>query len=349
MANTAAIRNSKLPVLKFTVMLAIVISILFPALFAYINRELNPGTLMIDIMITCGDFIFISFFIYVVFLLNTKMQSMGVPYWIRQMLELLVIFTGGFYFLYTVFMVTRNVYDSPASLLHEMQFRLYISVNLLGVLFIYILEKSLTFYQLMLVKSAQAEQLQQEYSQVRLQALKSQVNPHFLFNSLSVLSSLVHSNAETSERFIVQLSKAYRYILEQKDAALVTLNEELNFLEAYFFLLEIRFGKKVILKKAITVDPDKYQLPPLTLQLLVENAVKHNKMSMAEPLIIEIIGADKNIEVSNNFNPREIEETSTGIGLDNITKRVAYVTNEQMTVNRHDEIFSVVIPLIKKV
>lgn len=330
-------------------MLAIVISILFPALFAYINRELKPATLMTDIMITCGDFIFVSFFIHLVFLMNTKMQSAGVPYRIRQILELLLVFTGCFYFLYTVFMVTRNVYDKPSGLLHEMQFRLYISVNLLGVLFIYILEKSLTFYQLMLIKSAQAEQLQQEYTKVRLQALKSQVNPHFLFNSLSVLSSLVHSNAATSEHFIVQLSKAYRYILEQKDAALVTLKEELIFLEAYFYLLEIRFGKKVILKKLIAVDPEQYQLPPLTLQLLVENAVKHNKMSMAEPLIIEITAGEKNIEVTNNFNPRETEATSTGIGLDNITKRVAYLTNQQVEITRRNGVFCVTIPLIKPV
>ncbi|GAB2829824.1 hypothetical protein GCM10027043_34680 [Ferruginibacter profundus] len=325
----------------------IVISILFPSLFAYINHDIKPWTLATDILVTSGVMAFLAFFIYGTIWLWGKIQLPGLTYWVRQLAELIIIFAGSFYFLYAVYMVTRDNYKSPSELFRQMQFRLNISVNLLGALFIYILEKSFALYELMLIKSAQAEKLQEEYSQVRLLALKSQVNPHFLFNSLSVLSSLVHSDAETSEKFIIQLSKAYRYILEQKDAALISLKEELSFLEAYFFLLQIRFGKKIELKKNISVEPEIFQLPPLTLQLLVENAVKHNKMSVAEPLIIEISAHDKAIEVKNNFNPREAEERSTGIGLDNITKRVAYVTNDPVQVIQNDNWFNVIIPLNK--
>lgn len=348
MINRVYNKNRKLPVLKFTVVLMIVISILFPALFAYINHETDLIRLLKDILITASVVTTISLFTFSVITLFNKAQAKGFPYWLRQIAELTAVLVGSFYFLYVVFMITRNIYDSPSVLLLQMQFRLNISVNLLGAVFIYILEKSLSLYQIILTKDAQAEKLQEEYSQVRLQALKSQINPHFLFNSLSVLSSLVHTNPETSERFILQLSIAYRYILDQKNSSLVTLKEELDFLEAYFFLLQIRFGNKIKMNKFITLNPEIYQLPPLTLQLLVENAVKHNKMSATEPLTIELIAIENKIEVKNNFNPREVKEPSTGIGLNNIVKRVAYVTNEQVLITQEEEWFRAIIPLSKQ-
>lgn len=342
MTNTNS--DTRLPVLKFTITLMVIVSVLFTSLFAYINEEAKSWSLLSDILVTTGVFTVLSLYVYGVIKLLAKMV---LPAWVRPVAELLLIFTGAFFFLYLVYMDTRDVYQSPAQLLELMPFRLNISVNLLGTLFIYILEKSLTLYQLVLDKAAMTEKLEQEYSQVRLQALKSQVNPHFLFNSLSVLSSLVHTDAATSERFIIQLSQAYRYILEQKDAALVSLDEELNFLTAYFFLLQIRFGKKINLRKNIAAGTGQYLLPPLTLQLLVENAVKHNKMSTAEPLTIIIQADEKTIEVKNNFNPREAEERSTGIGLDNIRKRVTYTTNEQVLVKQAGGWFSVTVPLCK--
>lgn len=348
MINTSPIPEYKLPVLKFTVVLMIVISILFPSIFAYINHEKKVWVLLKDIFITGVSFTIMAVFVYAILQLQHIQQVKRVSYWVRQVTELLLVTVSGFCFLYAAYMITRQVYKSPALLLQYMPFRFFISVNMVGVLFVYLLEKSLILYQLMLVKYAQTEKLQQQYSEVRLQALKNQVNPHFLFNSLSVLSSLVHTDAETAERFIIQLSKAYRYILEQKDAALVTLKEELNFSDAYFFLLQIRFGEKVNLKRTISIDTEAYQLPPLTLQLLVENAVKHNKMSMAEPLLIEITAGDKKIVVRNNYNPREKEERSTGIGLENITERVAYVTNEPVVIKQEKGWFAVTIPLHKK-
>jgi two-component system, LytTR family, sensor kinase len=177
--------------------------------------------------------------------------------------------------------------------------------------------------------------------------LKNQVNPHFLFNSLSVLSSLVHVSAETSDKFIQQLSKAYRYILEQKDVDWVTVKSELEFLDAYFFLLQIRFDKKIKLVKKIALDETEYTLPPLTLQLLIENAVKHNKMSNSEPLTITITSEDEFVVVVNNVNKREQHEASTGIGLENIQKRYAYITDKKIEIVNREQDFSVRIPLIK--
>ncbi|HET7897747.1 MAG TPA: histidine kinase, partial [Flavisolibacter sp.] len=226
-------------------------------------------------------------------------------------------------------------------------FRRYIGLYMLATIFIYLFLTGLNIYQVARQKEAHAEQLQREFAQVRLQALKSQVNPHFLFNSLSVLSSLVHVNAELSEQFIHHLAKAYRYILEQKEARLVTLKEELGFLDAYFFLLQIRFDQKVRLEKMMDAEAGDLLLPPLTLQLLVENAVKHNKMSAQEPLVITVSTTGDTLIVENNRRQREQAESSTGVGLENIRKRYAILTERKPAIDKTEQSFRVQVPLLK--
>ena len=178
--------------------------------------------------------------------------------------------------------------------------------------------------------------------------LKTQVNPHFLFNSLSILSSLVRIDPDMSEKFIDQLSRSYRYILEQKDQALVTLRTELNFIESYTFLLKIRFENKFNIKINIPDDVlDKYKIAPLTLQLLVENAVKHNRMSVQEPLIITIsMENDCMLVVRNKLQPRATEYTSTGVGLQNIMNRYALLTQREVWAGESDDEFVVKIPIL---
>jgi two-component system LytT family sensor kinase len=179
--------------------------------------------------------------------------------------------------------------------------------------------------------------------------LKNQVSPHFLFNSLSILSSLVHVDATLSEKFIDQLSKAYRYILEQKDNETVSLKTELDFLNSYAFLLKIRFEKKFDVKISVTdQEREKYHIAPLTLQLLIENCVKHNRMSETEPLIVTILTSDNYLVVSNPVRPRTASEriTSTGIGLSNIKNRYQLITKSPVEIEQGDGLFRVKIPLI---
>lgn len=195
----------------------------------------------------------------------------------------------------------------------------------------------------------QAEQLMKENAVAQFEALKNQVSPHFLFNSLSILSSLVHVDANLSEKFIDQLSKAYRYILEQKDNDTVSLRTELEFLRSYAFLLKIRFENKFDVKVLISdADAEKYQVAPLTLQLLIENCVKHNRMSEKEPLIVTILANDKYLVVRNPNRPRnEIEKTtSTGIGLANIKNRYQLLSESSVLVEQDEELFTVKIPLV---
>ncbi|GAB4016982.1 hypothetical protein GCM10028808_47210 [Spirosoma migulaei] len=192
-----------------------------------------------------------------------------------------------------------------------------------------------------------AERLEKENVQAQFAALKSQVNPHFLFNSLSILSSLVHADADLSEKFIDQLSRAYRYILEQKDNERVLLKTELEFIQAYRFLLNIRFENKFdVLINVPEADQTRYSIAPLTLQLLVENAVKHNRMSAKEPLKVHIkLDADC-LVVENNLQTRPKSENSTGVGLENIITRYALLTDQPVWVGESDGLFVVKIPLL---
>jgi sensor histidine kinase YesM len=195
----------------------------------------------------------------------------------------------------------------------------------------------------------QAEQLMKENALAQFEALKNQVSPHFLFNSLSILSSLVHVDANLSEKFIDQLARAYRYILEQKDNETVSLKTELDFLNAYAFLLKIRFENKFDVKISITDhEAEKYNIAPLTLQLLIENCVKHNRMSQTEPLVITISITDDCLVVINPVRPRSEMEgiTSTGIGLANIKNRYQLLTRNPVQIGQEGELFIVKIPLL---
>ncbi len=193
----------------------------------------------------------------------------------------------------------------------------------------------------------QTERLQKEAVQAQFDALKNQVSPHFLFNSLSILSSLVEIDTKLSVQFINQLSKAYRYILDQRDNEQVPLKTELDFIEAYTFLLNIRFDDR--LKVVINVPEaarTRYQIAPLTLQLLVENAVKHNQMSDEFPLTVTIALVGETLRVSNPIQLRPSTGDSTGMGLQNISSRYRLLTDQPVRVGEHNSDFVVIIPLL---
>ena len=193
----------------------------------------------------------------------------------------------------------------------------------------------------------QAEELGKEAAQAQFTALRNQVNPHFLFNSLSILSSLVEVDPKLSVQFINRLSKAYRYILEQRDAERIQLRTELDFIESYTFLLRIRFDERLQVHIDVPeADRDRYQIAPLTLQLLVENAVKHNRMSDEEPLIVRIDREGDYLRVANPLQPRPQLEESTGVGLTNIVNRYRLLSTQPVWVGEVEGVFMVKIPLL---
>ena len=194
-----------------------------------------------------------------------------------------------------------------------------------------------------------AEHLEKQQLLNEIALLKIQVNPHFLFNSLSILSSLVRVNPDLSEQFIDQLSRSYRYILEQKEQSLVTLRTELEFIHSYIFLLKIRFENKFDLQINLSDHVlDRYKIAPLTLQLLIENAVKHNRMSAREPLLIEVTAENDILLVRNRLQPRTTPASSTGVGLQNIKDRYALLTDKPVWTGTDDGQFVVKIPLLQE-
>lgn len=193
----------------------------------------------------------------------------------------------------------------------------------------------------------ETEQLKTERFAQQYQSLKDQLNPHFLFNSLNVLSNLVYENPDTAAKFIRQLSGIYRYVLEVQQEELVTLQQELNFANNYLSLQKIRFEDG--LQYHIEVDQGKAGfLPPLSLQLLLENAIKHNIASVAQPLKIEILLTGNVLIVKNNLQLKSsISDESTGIGLSNISKRYELLSAQNISVDNSAESFIVKLPLLK--
>ena len=192
-----------------------------------------------------------------------------------------------------------------------------------------------------------AEQLERAAVQAQLDALRNQVNPHFLFNSLSILAALVDTDARLAGQFIARLAKAYRYILEQRTHARVPLRTELDFLAAYTFLLSVRFEHKLfVIVDVPEAARDAYAIAPLSLQLLLENAVQHNRLSTAEPLRVTIALDGNCLRMVNPVQPRLVPVASTGVGLQNIVGRYQLLTDQPVRVAEADGNFTIDLPLL---
>src|SRR5690606_8485399 len=178
-------------------------------------------------------------------------------------------------------------------------------------------------------------------------ALKSQLDPHFLFNSLNVLNSLIEENPESAQKFTTLLSKVYRYVLEQKSKELVSVEEELDYAKIYMTLVRMRFENSIIFEVAQGID-FKANVVPCSLQLLLENAIKHNQITQDSPLTITISQQGNYLVVTNNFKPKNVIKHSTGVGLVNIKQRYALLTERKVEVVKTETNFSVRIPLLTK-
>lgn len=191
------------------------------------------------------------------------------------------------------------------------------------------------------------EELKRENLQAKYEALKNQVNPHFLFNSLNTLSGLVEQKPDLATDFIRKLSDIYRYVLEQTDKELVSIKEEMKFIDDYVFLLQMRFGKGFLFDSKIDIFQN-MQVVPLSLQMLIENAIKHNAVSDDMPLKIEMKTDHGFIVVTNNIQrKRVINNGMLPLGLENIKKRYAYLSNVRVEVIESENEFIVKLPVIE--
>ena len=283
-------------------------------LFADLNFDRSPG-----------EITRIVFFRFIIFLAGCLLVSM--------ILFILLQYAG-------LWIAGEDLSEVVYNFIHT-GFRLWFKSTITGLSF-----GAVIFIVLLWQASLKREQqLREEKLIFQNETLKTQVNPHFLFNSLNTLSSLVAVQPEVAEEFIHRLSSIYRYILENSSKDRVPLSEELSFIKDYFYLHKIRDDGKILLD--IRVDEsDKSEILPVSLQILVENAIKHNKATRESPLRISIYIENKHVIVKNNLQKMALQLKSTQIGLKNLAQRVSLISKKILIIEETNTYFIVKIPLL---
>lgn len=182
----------------------------------------------------------------------------------------------------------------------------------------------------------------------KFESLKNQLDPHFLFNSLNVLSSLIEENPENAQKFTTSLSKIYRYVLEQRDKELVSVAEELQFAKTYMNLLKMRFENSITFELPEDFGNEDSKVVPLSLQLVLENCIKHNIVSESKPLHIKISIEENQLTIKNNLQKKEVLQDRKGVGLQNIVNRYAILTKRNVLVEENENYFKVFLPILTK-
>ena len=222
----------------------------------------------------------------------------------------------------------------------------YYTFGLVITLIVSLVFHTIFFYKALTEKKVKEQQIVAKTETAKYESLKSQIDPHFLFNSLNVLTSLIGENPKLAEKFTTKLSKVYRYVLEQKNKDLIELDEELTFAKTYMELLTMRFENAVTFEIPEKASDSEYKILPLSLQLLLENTIKHNVVSEENPLKVTIREENGYLVVSNNFNPKTTIENGTKIGLKNIIDRYHLITLKKVVVEKNNENFIVKLPLL---
>ncbi len=194
----------------------------------------------------------------------------------------------------------------------------------------------------------EAEELKKENVRSELMALKNHIDPHFLFNNLNILSSLIETGNKPAQSFLANFSDVYRYVLKNKDSEIIPLKTEMEFLNAYLYLIATRYDQQITINKDVQVDLRKNYIPPLSLQMLIENAVKHNKFTKRNPLTIDIYSEKEHLVVRNNYSPikKDVVDRPES-GLKNIQKRYELISDATPEILKEQEYFIVKLPLLK--
>lgn len=245
------------------------------------------------------------------------------------------------------FMMMNYLLPNRELLVVNIEAKLCIVFALRVNLFLHCLNGMVFFVNKSKEKELEAEALRTTTSQARLQSIKSQVNPHFLFNNLNVLSTLVMTKNEEANTFIESFSQVYRYILSNHEKETVELGEEVDFIKPYIFLLEKRYGTGFRITLEISDAHLRWRTIPVALQMLIENAIKHNVVSVHQPLIVKIhVSGDHQLIVTNNIQPRTPDEPSSKTGLRNIADRYKLMIGSDINIVHSALEFSVGLPMI---
>jgi two-component system LytT family sensor kinase len=228
--------------------------------------------------------------------------------------------------------------EKPAFYIHALLITIVITIFFHAAYFYREMQKNKIKEQKIIAGTASAQ----------FDALKNQLDPHFLFNSLNVLTSLIEEDTVSAQKFTTALSKIYRYVLEQKNKELVSLQEEINFAKLYVGLLKMRFEDSIVFEIPEHLNNPDAKVVPLSLQLLLENAVKHNVVTPTAPLKVIIKEENGQLVIKNNLQPKQVLKKSTGVGLMNIKQRYGILTDRKVVIDKDQKFFSVKLPLLTK-
>ena len=253
----------------------------------------------------------------------------------------------GLFFLRTV--ISMFLYDIPFEQFiqnetwnHGYSFGVWVTLTIVSIVHV------IFFYNRYQKNKIKEQKVIAGTASAKFDALKNQLDPHFLFNSLNVLTSLIEENPANAQKFTTSLSKVYRYVLEQKNKDLITVDEELRFAKTYMSLLKMRFEDSIIFEIPEQATNPESKVVPLSLQLLLENAVKHNMVTSSKPLHIKIYEKEGMLIVENNLQPKQIVKKSSGVGLENIKQRYQLLSNKTVSINQSTSTFAVAIPMLTK-
>lgn len=339
-------------VIAILLSLAIAVTIHFPAVMTYLfgGVEERHGEMVLLSFPEVGTELLITFILaFLMFTLNffilkpveTHRKLPSVNIILAISLTLIAV-----YFLnHLFFSIRNNIVPDLHPRGHREEFdytNFFVSALVVGCILIIRL-----IYQKQSI-NLENEKLRREALQSQFESLKNQLSPHFLFNSLTALKTLIREDPETAQTYVNNMSKALRYTLQSNEKQLVTLREEMNFMDSYIYLIKLRFNTNLSVITDIKAEYFAYYLPPLTIQTLVENAIKHNEISKENPLNINIIATEgEKLAVWNNIQEKITEEEGSGIGLTNLAKQYQLLIGREITVSKLNNQFRVEVTLMK--
>ncbi|MDR3245806.1 MAG: histidine kinase [Prevotellaceae bacterium] len=336
---------------KTALILSIAISLLANAIFVmsfFYGRE-NPSGFMprhvppFDSSRTSIDLISKFIFTFVLYILNFNIFKIRTSEKIRLFISIGATLVFTYFLSVSIFELQSDIFEYPARF--KRLFRGELSRDYLIAAVVVLSSQLIYMSQKQQKTLLENEALHTEYMRSRYEALKNQVDPHFLFNSLNTLNSLIKVDADKAQEYVQQLSFVFRYTLQ--NAEVITLREELKFTKAYCHLMKIRYGNNLDFEYNVDEKFYDYLIIPLSLQTLVENAIKHNVVSNKQPLTVKIEESEESIKVSNPIQLKKEAESGEKIGLVNLSERYKLMWKKEITAVKTDNIFEVTVPLMK--
>jgi Putative regulator of cell autolysis len=326
----------------------LVFSIAFPVIYKWVQTG-NPfrqETVMLGAVTLLGSLLICNFYL-ALFRSNTGKSPAQLK---KRIIPLFIILAlGTFLISFTVISLVKYMayligWHTPVDFINHLffvEFKGALRQFPIWILIAFVI----LFYQLLIQAIDREQRLHEENLKYQYRTLKTQVNPHFLFNSLNTLSEIVYVDATEADKYIQKLSGIYRYILDNEETDMINLEKEISFVRQYFDLRKVRDDNKIYTEISIE-NAGMFKIVPISLQLLIENALKHNMASEEKPLMIHIKRDGMFVSVSNNIQRKSIINDSPGSGLHNLKERVRLISGKEVALNQDNNTFEVKIPIV---